>query len=152
MPLIQDRIQIAAAPAEVFRFCHDIANRPNWDVRVIRVELLTSAPVRSGTLFRADAARSGAYAFSWDGEYASYQFPSSSSVRVLDAAPSSPFVSGTETWTFSSMGGGTRLALSWDYKPRGFLGRIVDALVGRASTRRAIKRSLANLKNLIESR
>ena len=116
------------------------------------MELLTSGPVRSGTLIRVDAARSGSYAFSWDGEYESYHFPSSSRVRVLDAAPSSPFVRGTETWEFISVAGGTRLAVTWDYATRGFLGRVADALVRRGATRRAIRRSLNNLKTLVESR
>lgn len=152
MPVIEDHIEIAAAPADIFRFCHDIATRPDWDERVTRVELLSRAPVRGGTLIRVDAARSGRYAFSWDGEYASFHFPRDSTVRVLDAAPSSPFVRGTETWEFSSAAGGTRFTVTWEYEARGVLGRIADALGRRASTRGAIKRSLASLKALVENR
>jgi len=152
MPLIEDSIEIAAAPSDVFRFCHDAAKRPQWDVRVMRVELLSSPPVRSGTLLRFDAAQGGRYAFSWDAEVAAFQFPTSSTVRVLDAAPSSPFYRGRETWEFSSYGGGTRFKLSWDYQTRGILNRIADALGRRSSMRRAIRRSLANLKDTIERR
>jgi hypothetical protein len=151
MARIEERVEIAAAPAVAFRFCHDSARRPQWDERVMRVELLTPEPVRRGTLIRIDASRSGRFLFSWDAEYAEFQFPYSSTLRVIDAAPSSPFRTGSESWKFGPAGGGTRFTLVWEYQPRGFLARIGEALGGRASTRRAIRRSLANLKAMIEA-
>lgn len=151
MPKIQEEIEIAAPPAEVFRFAHDVASRPKWDVRVVRMELLTSAPLRSGTLFRIDAGSGGVVSFSWDGEVMAYRFPHSSMIRVMDAAPSSPFTRGTtEAWEFTATGNGTRVTITRDYKTRGFLGRLGDALGGRAAARRAIRRSLLNLKRLLE--
>jgi hypothetical protein len=151
MPRIEDHIEIMAAPSAVFRFCHDVARRPDWDERVVGVELLTNRPIRQGTLLRIDAGSSGKFLFSWDAEYAEYRFPHSSTLRVLDAAPSSPFNAGSESWQFSPAGGGTRFVLVWDYQLRGFLARITDALGRRASTRRAIKSSLANLKAMVEA-
>lgn len=151
MARIEEQIDIAASSPSVFSFCHDPAKRPQWDERVLRVEVLTASPVRQGTLIRVDAGRSGRFLFSWDGEYASYRYPQGSTVQVLDAAPSSPFKSGSEKWQFSSSGDGTRLNLVWDYRPRGFIASIIDGLWGRASTRRAIRCSLANLKRLIEA-
>jgi len=151
MARVEESIEIAAPPANVFRFCHELEKRPDWDVRVTRIELLTSKPVRQGTLIRVDAGRGGEALFSWDGEYTRFQYPTSSTVRVLDAAPSSPFKSGSETWQFSAVGSGTRLVVIWEYQPRGILSRIGDTLGGRASIRRALRRSLANLKELIES-
>lgn len=153
MPIIQDSIEIEAAPTDLFRYCHDIAARPLWDDRVLRIKLLSSAPIRSGTLIRVDAARSGAYAYSWDAEYSQFKYPSGSTLRVLDAAPSSPFVKGsTETWTLVSSSGLTRLDLKWNYVTKGFVGKIVDRLVGRNAMKRAIRRSLVNLKKNMESR
>ncbi len=151
MARIEERIEIVAAPAVVFRFCHDVARRPDWDERVVCVELLTTPPVRRGTLLRIDAGHSGRFLFSWDAEYAEFQFPHSSTLRVLDAAPSGPFGAGSESWEFSQVSGGTRFTLVWDYQPRGFLARVADVLGRRASTRRAVQRSLANLKAMIES-
>jgi hypothetical protein len=149
---IEEHIEIAAAPANLFRFCHDVARRPDWDGRVVRAELLTPAPVRRGTLLNIDAGRAGRFLFSWDAEYAEFQFPSGSMLRVLDAAPSAPFRTGSESWQFNSTGGGgTRFTLVWDYQPRGVLARLADVLGGRASTRRAIRRSLANLKRIVEA-
>jgi len=151
MARIEERIEIAAAPAVLFRFCHETAHRPDWDERVEGVELLTRPPVRRGTLLRIDAGRSGQFLFSWDAEYAEFKFPHSSTLRVLDAAPSSPFDAGSESWQFSSVSGGTRFTLIWDYQPGGFFSRIADLLGRRASTRRAIQRSLANLKAMVET-
>lgn len=154
MAHIEERIEILAAPADVFRFCHDVARWPDWDERVVGVQLLSSAPVRRGTLVRIDAGRGGRFLFSWDAEFAEFQYPHNSTLQVLDAAPSSPFKTGSESWQCSSLGSprrGTRFTLAWDYQPRGFLGRVADALGGRASTRRSIRRSLANLKRIIEA-
>lgn len=153
MPVIEDSIDIEAAATDVFRYSHDIAARPLWDDRVLRIKMLSSAPIRSGTLIRIDAARSGTYAFSWDAEYTQFRFPRESTLRVIDAAPSSPFVRGSsETWTFTSSGGVTRVAVKWDYVTKGFIAKVVDRLGGRGAMKRAIRRSLSNLKQNMEKR
>ncbi len=156
MPRIEVSIDIAAAPADVFRFCHDVTRRAEWDERVVHAELISSTPIRQGTLLRIDAGHRGRFAFTWDAEYVEFQFPSNSMVRVIDAAPSSPFRAGSERWQFSSLGPpgsvGTRFTVIWDYQLRTLLDRIADALTRRASTRHAIQRSLANLKAILERR
>ena len=67
MPTIREDIEIQARQAEVFRFCHDMNKRPEWDEQVTRVELLTPPPIRQGTLLRIDATSGGAV-FTWDAE------------------------------------------------------------------------------------
>lgn len=151
MARIEESVNIAAAPTSVFKLCHDIARRPEWDTRVVGVEMLTPAPIRRGSLVRIEAGRAGKFLFSWDAEYVSYQFPSGSTLKVIDAAPSSPFTAGTETWQFNRSGDETRFTLVWEYRPRGFIARIGDALGRRSATRRAIRRSLNNLKVLVET-
>ena len=151
MARIEEQIEIAAPPTTVFRLCHDISLRAKWDERVVGIEMLTTKPARAGTLLRIDARQSNGPVFSWEGEYVNLQFPRSSELRVLDAAPSSWFNSGKEEWRFSAVGSGTRFTLVWDYRPRGFLGRILDQLGRRTSMQRAIRRSLSNLKTLVES-
>jgi uncharacterized protein YndB with AHSA1/START domain len=151
MARIEASIEIAAPPAVVFRFCHDLDRWPEWDERVVGVEPLTGKPIRTGSLIRIDAGRSGQYRFTWDAEYTSYQYPSGSTLKVLDAAPGSPFRSGTETWQFTKTAEGTRFTLIWNYQPRGIIARITDALGRRAGTRRAIQHSLANLQALLET-
>ncbi len=151
MPHIEESIDIAAPIGDVFRYCHDIARRPRWDVQVSGVELLSPAPIRQGTLFRVDANYGGGAVFSWDAEYVGFQFPLASRVRVIDTAPSSPFAAGSEIgWQFSSVGGQTRFTWTWDYKARGFLARIADVLGGRGAMRRGIQRSLAKVKEQME--
>jgi hypothetical protein len=152
MPRIEEHIEIAAARVDVFRFCHDVASRAEWDEQVTQIELLTSRPIRTGTLFRVDTSYSGGSVFTWDAEYVDFKLPSTSTVRVLDTAASSPFGAGSELiWEFSSVGNETRFTWIWDYRPRGFLAKIADILGRRAATQRTIKRSMANLKTLIES-
>jgi len=152
MPRIEERIDIAASTTDVFRFVHNMKHRPDWDERIVGIEILSQLPVRLGTLLSIDAGRGGQYAFSWEAEYSAYQCPRSSVLRVLDTAPSSTFKSGSETMKFASVAGQTRVTLIWEYEPRGFLNRLRDGLGGRSGTQRAIRKSLANLKAMIESR
>jgi hypothetical protein len=152
VPIIQETVDIAVGPADVFRFCHDAASRPEWDELVLRIEFLTPRPMRTGTLLRVDGRPGGrSTVFSWDAEVVSYHFPLSSTVRVLDTAFSSPFGPGSEvSWEFSSATGGTRVTWTWNYKPGGFIASIRDVLGGRGATQRAIRKSLNNLKEMIE--
>ncbi len=158
MPRIEESVDIAASPVDIFKLCHDVARRPEWDERVVHIELLTSGPIRQGALLRIDAASGGEFAFTWDAECSEFHFPTASEFTVLDAAPSSPFHAGTESWQFSSVGAptssdsvSTRLTLAWEYELEGLGARVLDLLLRRAATRRAIQRSLANLKRIVET-
>jgi hypothetical protein len=150
MPRIEERIKIAAPTSTVFHACHDAAKRPEWDERMKRMELITPAPIRQGTLFQVDATSSSGAVFGWEGEFSEYRYPMNATLKVLDAAPSSPFKAGTEAWQYSAMGGSTDLTVVWEYQPRNIITRIVDAVGGRALTRQALRRSLANLKKMVE--
>ena len=113
MPIIEETIDIAAGPADVFRFCHDAKSRPEWDEQVLRVELLSPAPMRLGTLLRVDAKpASGSSVFTWDAEVVSYHFPMNSTVRVLDTAFSSPFGPGMFSGSCLSSSSGIRYSAS----------------------------------------
>jgi uncharacterized membrane protein len=151
MSRIEEQVEIAAPTSTVFRLCHDAAKRPEWDERMERMELITPKPVRQGTLVQVDAVAPSGAVFGWEGEYAEFKYPINATLRVLDAAPSSPFKSGTEEWQYGAVGGHTRLTVVWEYKPRNILLRVVDAIAGRAMTRRALRHSLVNLKEMVEN-
>ncbi|HDQ73212.1 MAG TPA: hypothetical protein ENN19_14135 [Chloroflexi bacterium] len=151
MPRIKERIDVSAPPSDVFRFCHDFDRRPEWDERISAIEVLSSGPVRRGTLMSIDACRGGEYVFSWDAELADYSFPHSSTLRVVTVARSSPFRDGSEQWTFDKANGGTRVTVVWAYEARGLLARLAGALWRRAGTRRDIRRTLNNLKQAVEA-
>ena len=151
MPRLVEQIQIARRPPDTFRLCHDLDRRAEWDERVTRVEVLTPKPVRRGSVVRIDMRPAMGSVFSWEGEFVDYTFPSSSKLEVIDTAPSSYFVAGREAWRLETSGRGTLLTLIWEYRPRGLIGRIVDALMRRGSIRRAIKQSLKNLKAVAEA-
>lgn len=151
MPRIEEQIEIAAGSTKVFRVCHDMDRRPEWDERVSRAQVLTPKPIRRGSVIRFDTQPAVGNVFSWDAEVVEYSFPSSSKLRVVDVAPSSSFVSGNETWRLSSSGGSTRVTLTWEYKPRGIIGGILDLLVRRRSTGKAVQESLRNLQRSVEA-
>jgi len=151
VPRIEESVDIAVGPADVFRFCHDITRRPKWDRQVVGIEMLTPLPIRQGALLRVDCKPPGGSVFTWDGEYVEFRLSMRSTLRVIDAASSSPFAAGSQlSWEFTQAGGSTRLTWVWDYRPRGFIARIRDSLGGRASTQRAIRTSLGNLKTMLE--
>jgi len=152
MPRLEEQITIARRPSDVFRLCHDMDLRAEWDERVTDVQILTHKPIRTGTVVRVDTHPAVGTLFSWEGEFVDHSFPSSSRLEVIDAAPSSYFAAGFEEWRFETSGAGTLVKLTWDYQPRGLIGRIVDALMRRGKTHRAIKQSLENLKELAEAR
>lgn len=151
MPRIEEQVEVTARSSDVFRFCHDLERRPEWDERVSRVNVLSPKPIRRGSVVRLDTdPASGGPVFSWEAEFVEYHYPSSSRLKVIDAAPSSYFVDGTEEWRVRKSDGGTTVTLTWDYQPRGILGRITD-LFRRRGTRQAIRQSLQNLKQTLES-
>jgi uncharacterized membrane protein len=152
MPQLEEQISISKRPTDVFRLSHDMDGRATWDERVARVQVLTQKPVRTGTVVRIDTRPAIGAVFSWEGEFVDYSYPSSSRVKVIDAAPSSYFAAGYEEWRLEGSDVGTRFTLTWDYAPRGLIGRIIDAFMRRRATRRAIKRSLENLKEMVEAR
>jgi uncharacterized membrane protein len=151
MPRIEEQIEVSVARADVFKFCHDVKQRPQWDEQVDNIEILSPGPLRQGTLIRVDAQQ-GPAAFSWDAEVATYTFLQSSRVLVLDVANTSPFARGSELiWQFDTVDSGTRMTWIWDYKANGFMARIMDALGRRAATHRTIKRSMATMKKMMEA-
>ena len=151
MPRIEGQIDIATGATRVFRFCHDADHRAEWDERVSRAQVLTPGPVRRGTVLRFDTDPAGSAVFSWDAEVVSFQFPSSSTLKVTDVAPSSTFVSGSEAWRFEGSGGSTRLSVVWEYEPRGIIGRVLDVLVRRRTNANVLQQSLKNVKMEMES-
>ena len=151
MARIVGDIDVPGRPSGVFRFCHDMDRRPDWDERVTRAKIITPKPVRTGTVIRVDSLPPrGGPVFSWEGAFVTYSYPSSSRLVVIDAAPSSYFANATEEWSFSRSDGGTQVRLVWEYQPRGILGRITDPLVTRRSVRRAINQTLDNLQRALQ--
>lgn len=150
MPRIEEHVAIEASASDVFRLCHDIDRRSDWDQRIPRAKLLTPGSIRRGSVIRFDTRPALGDVFSWDAEVVQYSFPTRSRLKVVDVAPSSSFVSGSETWRLNSSGGATRLTLVWEYEPRGLRGRVLDLLMRRRATRQAIRRSLQDLKHTLE--
>ncbi|MFW6157132.1 MAG: SRPBCC family protein, partial [Armatimonadota bacterium] len=128
MPRIEEQIEIEAGATEVFRFCHDVDRRAEWDQRVARAQMLSRPPMRRGTLLRFDTRPAKGAVFTWDAEIVEYHFPSGSKLQVVDVAPSGTFSGASETWRLASSGGTTRFTLVWAYVPRGIVGRLLDAV------------------------
>ena len=152
MSRLEEQIEISVPRVDVFKYCHDLSRWTAWDEQVTHVELLSPKPIRRGTLLRMDANIGSGSVFSWDCEIAEYQMPQGSKVRLLDVASSSPIAKGSEiSLELNTIGNGTQVILTWNYKPHGIIATILDRLGRRAALRRGIRRSLDNLKSQLES-
>lgn len=147
MPIIEETIEITAPRANVFKLCQQLNRWPDWNEQVSHVEMVSPAPLRSGSWLRIDSKPERGGVFSWDAEVVELQMPSGLRLRVMDVAKSSPFAPGSElTWQLESVGSGTRFTWRWDYQPQGIISKITDKLGGQSAARRTIQQSLENLR------
>jgi len=151
MPIIEETIEITAPRANVFKLCQQLNRWPDWNEQVSHVEMVSPAPLRSGSWLRIDSKPERGGVFSWDAEVVELQMPSGLRLRVMDVAKSSPFAPGSElTWQLEAAGNSTRFTWRWDYQTQGIISSLIDKLGGQSAARRAIRQSLANLKAKFE--
>lgn len=144
MVRIQGSTLIARRPDEVFAFVADERNEPAYNPRMTRVELLTPGALGVGTRWRATVESGGR--------------PMDMTMAVTEFAPPRRLASRTTmpgadvrgAITFDPDPVGTRLAWSWELRPRGVL-RLAAPLIGVIG-RRQEAAMWTRLKQLLESR
>jgi polyketide cyclase/dehydrase/lipid transport protein len=125
--MISGEILIKQPVELVFDYVADQRNEPNYNPQMLRSEMITDAPIRVGTRFRA-TARSGRREVEMLIEVTNYERPRRFGSRTT---MSSADVDGG--LTFEPVDGTTRMSWSWDVRPKGlprFLAPLV-ALLGR---------------------
>jgi len=55
--IVENTVEIARAPEEVFDYCTDLSREPEWNPRTRYVEKLTDGPVGLGTRHRGSGSR-----------------------------------------------------------------------------------------------
>jgi uncharacterized protein YndB with AHSA1/START domain len=139
--VIDQRIGVAAAPAEAFAYLHDPANRPAWDVMVDLCRLEADTPA-AGVRVHIRGRRK---APSWVGEYTEYAPPGRSSVRLVEGV-GMPFSEFVETVTVERGDGGAIVGIRLDYRVRGPL-RVIEPMTFRPRLARSVSRSLARVRD-----
>jgi len=143
MARIEGEITIHRPVEEVFDFVADERNEPQYNPRMLDVQLISDAPIGLGARFRAEL-RTGRGTMPMTIEFTGFSRP----IR-LASVTHSPMMDTTGALTFEPAGDGTRMRWSWDVEPRGLL-RLMPGVVGVIG-RRQERTIWGNLKRLLES-
>jgi hypothetical protein len=54
--VIESEVDISRSPEDVFDYCSDPANEPQWNVKMTRIEKLSEGPLGVGTLCDVESA------------------------------------------------------------------------------------------------
>jgi Polyketide cyclase / dehydrase and lipid transport len=143
MASIQGEIVIGRPISEVFDFVADERNEPKYNPRMLSAEKLTEAAIGNGTQFRVTIKSMGR-PLNMLLETTDYQRPT----RLANTTTmSSAEIRGV--LTFEPDIGGTRMAWSWDVKPKGAL-KCLTPIIARMGKRQEAA-IWASLKRYLES-
>lgn len=147
---IKEEIILLAPPEAVWDYVQDNTKRGEWDSSVVRVEKVTEGPLRAGSVIHIVTPPGGKMAFFWDGEYASYDRPRRSAVKMIRSTGFHPFSAMAGSWQYEAHGQDgtqTKFAMIMNYKLKwGIFGALLDALFIRRIIRATLKDSLRRLK------
>ncbi len=142
MPVvIEDQVDAAAAPAAVFSYLHDPANRGSWDESADGSTIDGGSPA-TGVRVHVHGRR---MAPSWVGEYTSFRSPTRSVMRLVEG-DGMPFRSFTQTISVAPRKGGSTVTIRLEYEAAGFV-RLIEPLTLRARLRKVNRRSLDRIRD-----
>jgi uncharacterized protein YndB with AHSA1/START domain len=142
MARIEVSVEINRPIEQVFAYVTDIKNLSKWDSAILEVEQTSSGQIGIGTTFKGANKVIGR------------RMPWTS--KVTDCGSNqkwSETISSGKTsidlyWTFESIGRGTKFIEVYDMKIGGFLKLFAPMIT--SSTRKGLKKSLGNLKSILE--
>jgi len=140
---------IAAPVDRVFALSTDVEGWPGRIKGITKVEKLTPGPVGAGTRFRETRVMFGKAATE---EMEFTRFEPNAAYTVGCESCGASYLS---TFTFRPEGGGTRLTVEFDCRPRSFFARLLLwplGLLMRGMLRKCIQRDLDDLKAAAEGK
>jgi uncharacterized protein YndB with AHSA1/START domain len=141
MPVvIEDQVDAAAAPATVFSYLHDPAERGSWDASAESSTVEGGSPAAGVRLH----VRGRRMAPSWVGEYTSFEPPTRSSVRLVEGE-GMPFRSFIQTISVAPRRGGSTVTIRLEYEAAGAV-RLIEPLTLRSRLRKVTHRSLGLIR------
>ena len=136
---IDAEADIAKPAQQVFDYASDPANEPEWNIRMTRLDKLTSGPVEVGARYRMHFTQ-GPPALS---ECVRFQRPES-----WKLAGTSKILTSSLTGQVTPTGDGSHLLLRMHIQPRGLLRLALPLL--RRRMRHELKRDIAAIKKELE--
>jgi hypothetical protein len=138
---VENAIEIARSPADVFDYCVDLTREPEWNPKAKRVQNLTVGPIGVGSRFEAEFLNGDPMTI----EIVRFEWPviweTLAHSRRLDAKGEGQ-ISATE--------GGSRLVMRMELSPKGAL-RLLLPILGRFIHQQQ-ERNIAAIKQALEAR
>jgi len=135
--VIERSVAVGTSPAEVFAFLHAPERRQEWDSMVDLARLEGDVPA-AGVRLHLRGRRT---APSWVGEYAEFDPPRRSVLRLIDGV-GMPFSAFSQTITVAPRKGGSTVSLRLEYQVRG-PARALEQFTLRPRLAGAARKSLA---------
>jgi len=139
MAHVENLIEIARSPEDVFDYCVDLAREPEWNPKARRVEKITDGPIGLGTRFEAEFLKGDAMTI----DYVRFERPA-----VWETLGRSPRLKVKGEGRISATERGARLAMRMELSPKGAL-RLLLPILGRFMHQQQ-ERNLAAIKQALE--
>lgn len=143
MAKIEESIEIKRPVEQVFGYTTDAKSWPRWQSIIVEAEQTSPGPVTVGTTFRGTSRMMGR-TMSWTAKAMEFE-----ANRKYGKNIDSGSVTFEQHNTYQPVEGGTRFTILYDMKVSGFLKLMSPMLAG--SMRKELKKSLGNLKSLLEA-
>jgi len=137
--VLENSVEIARSPEEVFDYCTDLTREPEWNAKAKRVERLTAGPIGLGTQYEAEFLAGDPMTI----ELVRFERPT-----AWDAAGRSPRLDAKTEGRISPTDDGARLVMRMELKPKGTL-RLLLPVMARYMHRQE-ERNLATIKSALE--
>lgn len=142
MAVLENAIDIARSPLEVFDYCSDLCNELEWSPGYMKdVQRLTDGPIGVGTRYRAEWQQGGPNTI----EYTRFERPTSWEATADSKSLGMVFQGRVEPTP-----AGSRLVIRMDLRPHG-IARLASPILGRAMQAQEI-RNLAAIKRTLEAK
>ena len=142
MAVLENAIDIARSPLEVFDYCSDLCNELEWSPGYMKeVERLTDGPIGVGTRYRAEWQQGGPNTI----EYTRFERPTSWEATADSKSLGMVFQGRVEPTP-----AGSRLVIRMDLRLHG-IARLASPILGRAMQAQEI-RNLAAIKRTLEAK
>jgi uncharacterized protein YndB with AHSA1/START domain len=146
LPVLDERVEIAAPIEAVFELLADPARGPEWTPNLVSVEPLVDGPPGPGLETRL-LVNVGGRPSKGTGRCVEFDPPH----RLVLASSLDVGISSTTSFQLTPTARGTAVAARVEYTlPASGLGRLVGGLFGDSLARRDLRKALANLKAQLE--
>ena len=143
MARVSEGVDIKRPADRVFTFTTEAKSWPKWQSIIPASEQTSDGPVGIGTTFRGTVHMMG-LSMKWTSRATEYEPPKKFGKVITTAA-----MINNQHNTYESIDGGTRFTILYDMKVRGIFKLLSSMIV--STMQKELKKSLGNLKNVLEA-